>query len=158
MNSMNGYLRRTVLVLTTVFGLGACGPISAFSNVRDASIEIEKAKAVGADKLAIYQFVSAQQYLAKAREEQGYADYQIAVDMAKKATVFAQKAQKVALAKGKAKAEGKVDSPKTGRPARPKVVRPQPRIVKPATKIAPRPVATPKPVPVKQKITPAGGQ
>ena len=83
MKSFNEFLRRTAVLLAVALGASACGPISAFSNVRDADIEIEKAKAVGADKVAVYEFVSAQQYLAKAREEQGYADYQVAVDLAK---------------------------------------------------------------------------
>ena len=67
--------------------------------MRDANIEIEKAKAVGADKLAVYQFVSAQQYLAKAREEQGYADYQVAVDLARRRSNLPSQHERLPLRK-----------------------------------------------------------
>ena len=150
MKSNNRYLKRAAVLFLVVVGSASCGPISAFSNVRDANIEIEKAKAVGADKLAIYQFVSAQQYLAKAREEQGYADYQVAVDLAQKALEFAQSARKIALTKGQsdeAKPTDKGASPQQGKsPA-------QAAPPKPAA----RPAPNPQPVAVPQNITPAGG-
>jgi hypothetical protein len=64
---------------------------------RRASAEVAAAKAAGAEKYAPYEYTSAQVYLHKAREEEGYADHQAAIKYGKKAEDMARKAKKLAL-------------------------------------------------------------
>ena len=77
--------------------LGACGPVEYISQVsRRATSEVAAARAVGAPKLAPYEYTKAQAYLSKAREEAGYSDYQAAIRFGRKATELALEAQRVA--------------------------------------------------------------
>ena len=93
MKMRNANATRGLLVLLGLFGLSACGPISALSSVRKATIAIESAEVVEASKNSPYEYQLAVEYLKKAREEQGYSDYQHAVDLAQKALEFAEKAK-----------------------------------------------------------------
>jgi hypothetical protein len=67
-----------------------CGPILSASFVVDAEAKLAAAKASQADTNAIYEYTAAEQYLQKAREELGYADYGPAIDYAFKAADLAQ--------------------------------------------------------------------
>ena len=58
--------------------------------------EVEHA---GEVKQASYYYVSAIEYLAKAKEEQGYADYDAAIDFGTRAKELAEKARSIAAAK-----------------------------------------------------------
>ena len=87
-----------VLVVVTVFGLGACGPVQYVGQVtRRASSSVAAAKSAGADKWAPYEYTMAVLYLHKSREEAGYSDYQAAIKFGKKAEIWARKATKIAL-------------------------------------------------------------
>ncbi|MEE2789616.1 MAG: DUF4398 domain-containing protein [Myxococcota bacterium] len=94
----NAHASAVLLSIVGLVGLSACGPISALSSVRKATIAIESAEIAEAPKTSPYEFQLAQEYLKKAREEQGYADYQEAIDLAVKALEFAEKARRRALA------------------------------------------------------------
>ena len=85
--------------LTTVVAVG-CGPITAQSTIRDAIVAVEAAQSAGAENGAPYEYYSAQSYLKKAREEEGYSDYQAAVDLAQQAIKFADEARAKAVAGG----------------------------------------------------------
>ena len=50
-----------------------CGPVRATSVISDAEAALAQARAADGERLAPYQTVSAQLYLAKAREQQGRA-------------------------------------------------------------------------------------
>jgi hypothetical protein len=79
--------------------LGACGPIQYLTTVtRDASAEVASAKAAGADKYAPYEWTAANEYLHKAREEEGYADHQAAVHFGQLAIDLAKTGRQIALA------------------------------------------------------------
>lgn len=56
-----------------------------------ASSELDGAEAAEAPKFAPYEYTAAQQYLQKAREEQGYADFGAAIEYAFKAQELAEK-------------------------------------------------------------------
>jgi len=85
-----------VLCLYVAMGAG-CGPVQYVSQVTQrAAMEVAAARSAGADKLAPYEFTTAQLYLHKAREEAGYADYQAAIRFGKKAEIMARKARRVA--------------------------------------------------------------
>lgn len=89
---------RAFVVFVTL-GAAACGPVQYVSQVtRRASAEVAAARAAGADshKGSIYHYTLAVEYLHKAREEAGYADYQAAIRFGKKAETHAKKARDLA--------------------------------------------------------------
>jgi hypothetical protein len=59
-------------------------------------MEVAAAKSANADKLAPYEYTTAELYLHKAREEAGYSDYQAAIRFGKKAELMARKARRLA--------------------------------------------------------------
>jgi hypothetical protein len=69
-----------------------CGPVRATSVIGDAETAIARARAADGERLAPYETVSAQLYLAKAREQQGRAQYGAAEDLAKQSIRFAREA------------------------------------------------------------------
>lgn len=77
--------------------LSACGPISTTVALHDAESAVEAARAADAHRYASYELTSAEEYLRKAREEEGYSDFQVAVDLARKALIFADEARQKAL-------------------------------------------------------------
>ncbi|MCB9550181.1 MAG: DUF4398 domain-containing protein [Myxococcales bacterium] len=101
------------LVIGAALVLSGCGPVIATQAIADATIAVEGARGANAPELAVYEFVSAETYLQKAREEEGYADYQAAVDLASKARFLADEARRRALAGGRAPIQGadEPDSP-----------------------------------------------
>jgi hypothetical protein len=85
-----------VLLVYAAMGTG-CGPVQYVSQVTQrAATEVAAARSAGADKLAPYEFTTAQLYLHKAREEAGYADYQAAIRFGKRAEIMARKARRIA--------------------------------------------------------------
>ncbi|MSP73757.1 MAG: hypothetical protein EXR76_16620 [Myxococcales bacterium] len=82
-------------------GLAACGPISSTLVLNDTATAIEGAGAVGAEKWARFEYVSAVEYYRKAREEEAYSDFQAALDMAREAQKFAELSRLRALSNPK---------------------------------------------------------
>lgn len=58
---------------------------------------LEAARTAQAEKLSPYEWTSANLYLHKSKEEVGYADFEQAVDYAKKAVEFATRARDSAV-------------------------------------------------------------
>lgn len=91
-------LRLAFMVLAAVaLGATGCGPIQSTSLIMDADVQLEAARAADAPKYAPYEYTLAEAYLHKAREEQGYADYQVCIDFAQKALDNAKKAKEAAV-------------------------------------------------------------
>ena len=91
-------MRRWLIVLALLVG---CGPVQYVSQVtRRAAAEVAAAKSAGADRYAPYEYTAAIEYLHKAREEAGYADYQAAIRFGNKAEEHAKKAREIALKNG----------------------------------------------------------
>tara|TARA_B100001250_G_scaffold365697_1_gene346570 strand:- start:12 stop:386 length:375 start_codon:yes stop_codon:yes gene_type:complete len=91
----------TLIVMTVVVTLStACGPISAHSVIKVAEAAVKSAETAGAKDGAPYEYHSAVAYLSKAREEEGYSDYQAAVDLSNLAIKFAETARAKAVAGG----------------------------------------------------------
>ena len=82
------------LVLAALCG---CGPIQSTSLIMDADTQLEAARAADGPKFAPYEYTLADAYLHKAREEQGYADYEVCIDFAQKALDNAKKAKDIAV-------------------------------------------------------------
>ena len=84
-----------LLGLTVVAG---CGPVQSTSSLIDADVEIEGARAAGAQTAAPYELTTAEAYLKKARELAGYSQYENAAVFAAKARDLATEARVKSLA------------------------------------------------------------
>jgi hypothetical protein len=74
-----------------------CGPLEYLNQVSGkATRAVAAAKAMGGDRYAPYEYTSAVEYLHKAREEAGYAEYQVAIDYGRRAEEFALRARALA--------------------------------------------------------------
>ena len=90
---------KQLMVLVALAGaLAGCGPVRSTANILDAEVQIQAARTAGAEKLAPYEWTSANLYIHKAREEVSYSDYQAGVDFAVKASKFANEAREKAMA------------------------------------------------------------
>lgn len=78
--------------------LSACGAVISTPTVHDADLAVEAARMEQAEEHATYEFVSAVQYLAKAKEEWGYSDFQHAEVYAQRAVEMATMALERAIA------------------------------------------------------------
>jgi hypothetical protein len=92
---------RRLTLLAALCALAGCGPTYSTSLILDADVQFEAARAADAAKYAPYEYTLAEAYLHKAREEQGYADYDVCIRFAKKAGEAAKKAKEKALAQVK---------------------------------------------------------
>ncbi len=88
---------RPVLALAILGTLAACGPTLATKSIIQADVEIDAARAAGAEKSAPYEFYAAEAYLHEARMRNGYAEYEPAQDYAAKALSLAEQAKKKAV-------------------------------------------------------------
>lgn len=94
---------RPILAGLALAILQACGPTQSTALIIDADVELQAARTADASRLAPYEFTAAELYLHKAREEQGYSDFEQAIDFAQKALDNARSAKQKAMA---AKSEG----------------------------------------------------
>jgi hypothetical protein len=101
-------LARLVGVLGVVLALSpGCGPVQYVSQVtRRAAAEVAAARSAGAERYAPYEFTAAQEFLHKAREEAGYADYQAAIRFGNKAEEHAKKARELSIKMAGSESEG----------------------------------------------------
>jgi hypothetical protein len=76
-----------------------CGPVQSTYLILSAQAELDGARAAQADRYAPYEYTAANQYLDKAREEQGYAEFGASVDFAYKAKELAKEGKKRSLSK-----------------------------------------------------------
>ena len=89
----------TVAVLAVVPLLG-CGPVEYISQVGNkAASAVSAAKLAQADRYAPYEYTAAEEYLHKAREEAGYAEYQDSIEYGRRAEDLANRARAIAVSK-----------------------------------------------------------
>ncbi len=86
--------------LLALVSLSGCGPIEYINQVGvKAASAVSAAKLAQADRYAPYEFTAAEEYLHKAREEAGYAEYQDAIEFGRRAEDFANKGRAIAVAR-----------------------------------------------------------
>lgn len=90
------WARAAALVSLAVSAV-ACGPIQSTTRLGEASVALERARVVEADKKAPYEYYSARFYLYKAEEEWSYSDFNAALDYA----TDAKRAAEAAILKAK---------------------------------------------------------
>src|SRR6476619_7403944 len=89
----------TVAVLAVAPLLG-CGPVEYINQVGvKAASAVSAAKLAQADRYAPYEYTAAEEYLHKAREEAGYAEYEDAIEFGRRAEDFANKGRAIAVAR-----------------------------------------------------------
>ena len=89
----------TVAVLAVAPLLG-CGPVEYISQVGNkAASAVSAAKLAQADRYAPYEYTAAEEYLHKAREEAGYAEYEDAIEFGRRAEELANKGRAIAVSR-----------------------------------------------------------
>ncbi len=89
---------RLLLALLGLTFVAGCGPIQSTSALIDADVEIEGARAAGAQTTAPYELTTAEAYLRKARELAGYSQYEHSAVFAARSREMAKEARVKALA------------------------------------------------------------
>ncbi len=78
--------------------LGACGPVEYINQVGNkAASAVSAAKLASAERYAPYEYTAAEEYLHKAREEAGHAEYQDAIEYGRKAEDLANRARAITV-------------------------------------------------------------
>jgi hypothetical protein len=90
-------VRRFLAPAACVLALG-CGPVEYINQVSNrAASAVSSAKLASAERYAPYEYTAAQEYLHKAREEAGYAQYQDAIEYGHRAEDYANRARAIAI-------------------------------------------------------------
>ena len=72
--------------------LAGCGPIASTGPMLRARDLVDAARAAGSERFAMYEYTMAREYLAKAREEWSYSDFQKSREYSDLAADFAKRA------------------------------------------------------------------
>jgi hypothetical protein len=83
-----------------VFSLAVvgCGPVEYLNQVGNkAASAVSAAKLAQAERYAPYEYTAAEEYLHKAREEAGHAEYQDAIEYGRKAEELANRARAITV-------------------------------------------------------------
>ena len=106
-------VRRFLAPAACVLALG-CGPVEYINQVGNrAASAVSAAKLASAERYAPYEYTAAQEYLHKAREEAGHAEYEDAIDYGHKAEDLANRARAIAVERMAKEAENAHYQPKT---------------------------------------------
>lgn len=95
-----------ILSILGLIAFSGCGPVLSVSKIANAQQSIEVARLHQAEQRAPYEYYLALQYWNKAKEEQGYSQYEASVRFANQAELFARRAQKRAMEKASARQSG----------------------------------------------------
>src|SRR5450432_3161574 len=88
-----------LLVLAVGSALAAgCGPVEYINQVGNkAASAVSAAKLAQSDRYAPYEYTAAEEYLHKAREEAGHAEYEDAIEYGRKAEELANRARAITV-------------------------------------------------------------
>ncbi|HVV49162.1 MAG TPA: DUF4398 domain-containing protein [Polyangia bacterium] len=91
-----------------------CGPVEYIDQVGNrAASAVSAAKLASADRYAPYEYTKAEEYLHKAREEAGHAEYEDAIDFGQKAEEFANLARAITVKRMAAESAAATYKPKS---------------------------------------------
>ena len=90
-----------VLLLAAIASVASgCGPLEYINQVGNkAASAVSAAKLASADRYAPYEYTAAEEYLHKAREEAGHAEYQDSIEYGRKSEELANRARAIAVAR-----------------------------------------------------------
>jgi hypothetical protein len=90
-----------------------CGPVEYINQVGNkAASAVSAAKLASADRYAPYEYTAAEEYLHKAREEAGHAEYQDAIEYGRKAEELANRARAITVERMAKESEAATYKPK----------------------------------------------
>jgi len=90
--------RLVLLLAPLLVSLWACGPVEYINQVGNkAASAVSAAKLASAERYAPYEYTAAEEYLHKAREEAGHAEYQDAIEYGRKAEDLANRARAITV-------------------------------------------------------------
>jgi hypothetical protein len=96
----------------TAAALG-CGPVEYINQVGNkAASAVSAAKLASADRYAPYEYTAAEEYLHKAREEAGHAEYEDAIEYGRKAEELANRARAITVERMAKESEAATYKPK----------------------------------------------
>lgn len=91
-----------------------CGPVEYINQVGNkAASAVSAAKLASADRYAPYEYTKAEEYLHKAREEAGHAEYEDAIDYGHKAEDLANLARAITVKRMAEESAAATYKPKT---------------------------------------------
>jgi len=90
----------TLFVLAVgLVSISGCGPVEYINQVGNkAASAVSAAKLAQSDRYAPYEYTAAEEYLHKAREEAGHAEYEDAIEYGRKAEELANRARAITVA------------------------------------------------------------
>src|SRR4051794_30137887 len=92
--------RLVPILAPLLVSLWGCGPVEYINQVGNkAASAVSAAKLAQADRYAPYEYTAAEEYLHKAREEAGYAEYEDAIEFGRRAEELANKGRAIAVAR-----------------------------------------------------------
>ena len=94
--SRGGAILPLAAALVLLAALSGCGIVRSTVGLRQARAAVSEAERAHAESSAVYEMTLAQEYLAKAAEEQSFNAYQVSEELAIKARAEAEKAFEVA--------------------------------------------------------------
>src|SRR3954471_4928415 len=92
--------RLVPILAPLLVSLWGCGPVEYINQVGNkAASAVSAAKLASAERYAPYEYTAAEEYLHKAREEAGHAEYQDAIYYGERAEDLANRARAIAVAR-----------------------------------------------------------
>jgi len=89
-----------VLAAAAALSGSGCGPIEYINQVGNkAASAVSAAKLASADRYAPYEYTAAEEYLHKAREEAGHAEYQDSIEYGRRSEELANRARAIAISR-----------------------------------------------------------
>ena len=88
-----------IISIVGLIAFSGCGPVLSVSGIANAQQSIELARLHQAEQQAPYEYHLAVEYWKKAKEEQGYSQYETSVKFANQAELFAKKSAKTSEGK-----------------------------------------------------------
>jgi hypothetical protein len=90
--------RLVPLLAPLLVSLWGCGPVEYINQVGNkAASAVSAAKLASAEHYAPYEYTAAEEYLHKAREEAGHAEYEDAIEYGRKAEDLANRARAITV-------------------------------------------------------------
>jgi Domain of unknown function (DUF4398) len=81
-----------------LLSISGCGPVEYINQVGNrAASAVSAAKLAQSDRYAPYEYTAAEEYLHKAREEAGHAEYEDAIEYGRKAEELANRARAITV-------------------------------------------------------------
>ncbi|HEX3903900.1 MAG TPA: DUF4398 domain-containing protein [Polyangia bacterium] len=103
-----------VLLAPLLVSSVGCGPVEYINQVGNkAASAVSAAKLASAERYAPYEYTKAEEYLHKAREEAGHAEYEDAIEYGRKAEEFANRARAITVERMAKESAATVYQPKT---------------------------------------------